>query len=64
MPYISIKNTNSFSIYLETASKLRMKIKILDKKQRIAEIISKNKKIPAVSYSPTEKLQYHRRKRA
>jgi len=45
MPYISIKNTNSFSIYLETASKLRMKIKILDKKQRIAEIISKNKKI-------------------
>ena len=45
MSYISIKNTNSFSIYLEAASKLGMKIKILDEKQRIAKIISKNKKI-------------------
>ena len=45
MSYISIKNTNSFSIYLDAASKLGMKIKILDKKQRIAEIVSKNKKI-------------------
>ena len=45
MSYISIKNTNSFSIYLDAASKLGMKIKILDKKKRIAEIVSKDKKI-------------------